>query len=257
MPISMAQFDALSGPENSWAIWDERFPEKGCLCDEPLTLADRLFLPNIAALKTDVIFLALNPSAEVTLPWSCFHYPRSIYPRTNDGRIKANVQDRGLTSLVGAFMTDLFPLKEEADSSKLKPTTDDRMAAKKSFVSKLSVLTSEGENIKVICFGGACFREFGRVFRQERVRKTTRLMTEASDRIDYGLFEIEKRRVHLFRIMFYGNLWGQRYYEVLERQLTHLDKVFRVADLGLENTWLESKASGGGERCAGRQFRST
>lgn len=137
-------------PTSSWAIWSEGFPEEGCIeegIESDKDIIYNFIKRNRKNLNPSVVLLSLNPSQEIPRkPFSNFHYPKEIYPRTRDGVLKKSIQKNNLEELKGAFMTDL--------SKKVTPNSEEISIDDVNwdeFMKKLDILGED--EYYIVCLG--------------------------------------------------------------------------------------------------------
>lgn len=201
-------------PWASWAIWDDQFPDDGCVETDPEALR-AFFEAHRSALTPDVVFLGLNRSGDFDAPFQNFHAPtRKHY----DYRLMEFIQDGELGRLWGGYMTDLVDHVEPTTDS---VTVSDEDAA--ILLSQLELL--DQREYHVVCFG----------------EKTYRAVLEyAGGESESGPHELEVTQtevdglvLHLYRAWFYG-AWGANAdkVDVLERQLQYLDSTIPAPGAG-------------------------
>lgn len=194
-------------PASSWAIWSDSFPEEGCLEDDPEALVS-FVESNRERLTPSVVFCSLNPSSESPEDYRNFH---STSGRHGDGRLKRLIQDGGLETLAGGYMTDLVPTEVTADSSRITPADADV----ERFLEEVALLDQEAYT--VVCFTGTTFEAM------------TEFFGTGSRREDHNVesfVAVHEGRVYFVtRVWFYG-LYGRDMAKVdeLERQLALVDK---------------------------------
>ena len=195
-------------PWASWAVWDNAFPDGGCVEERPKQLVE--FVSDHAeALTPDVVLSGLNRSDDLQAPFSNFHAPTR---RHYDYRLKEFIQDGGLRRLQGAYMTDLVD-EIDPDSHSVQISEDDAAVL-------LEQLRLLGESeYHVVCFGNKPFDALTAYFDAD--------VTTRSPELKHATVEVDGLRLRLYRAWFYG-LYGanQDKVEVLERQLRELNESF-------------------------------
>ncbi len=151
--IDQKTFDSLKSPYNSWAYWDDKFPERGCVCDVPSDICRSLNV-KIKKLNSNVVLVGLNPTKKLFNNCESFHFPISR-GHSRDVKLKRMIQDLLTAALKpkknkisGAFMTDLYDivakdnqaLKEEI---KQNNPQEDLKKYRDNFLKKIEILISD------------------------------------------------------------------------------------------------------------------
>lgn len=195
-------------PSSSWAIWSDAFPDDDC----PESDRDRrvAFIESQHdRLNRRVVFVSLNPSAELPRNYANFHSPKGKH---YDNRLKRFIQENDLAHLTGGFMTDIVPDVVNPDSQNVTPEDADVDR----FLDQLA-LFDESEH-HVIAFTGSTFDAIQGYF-DEPV---------TTDEHDIQRFTATDNRtmLHVYRVWFYGNYGAnQDKVQALERQLEYLDQL--------------------------------
>lgn len=192
---------------SSWALWSDRFPNEGCLEENSERLA-KFIEARRQHLSPDVVFLSLNPSGEVPRGFSNFHSPKAKH---YDDRLKSFVQDNGLESLQGAYMTDLVPEIVDPNSGNVDPSNADV----EQFLAELDAFDEPTHH--VICLTGKSFEALRGHFGKDA--------TEETHNIESFSVTTGAKTLHVYRVWFYG-LYGiyQDKVNELEQQLAYLDR---------------------------------
>lgn len=195
-------------PDSSWAIWSSAFPDEGCLEEHPEQVY-AFIAEHRTQLNPNVVFLSLNPSAEIGATFANFHSPSAS---NYDYRLKEFIQENGLERLKGAYMTDLVKKDINPKSGEVNPDT----ANVEQFLEQLRVF--DEDEYHVICFLEKAFEPLRQFFGTE-----TR---ELDHTITAFRAEYKGTTLHCYRVWFYGN-WGVNQEKVpeLEKQLSYLDRV--------------------------------
>lgn len=193
-------------PWASWAVWDDAFPDSGCVEEQPEGLVE--FIQEHAEILTpDIVLMGLNRSDDLPAPFSNFHAPtRTHY----DYRLKECIQDGELDRLQGAYMTDLVD-EIDPDSHNIKVRDDDAAVL-------LEQLCLLGESeFHAVCFGNKPFDGLIEYFNVD-------VSTLPSD-MRRATVETEGLTLHLYQVWFYG-LYGanQDKVAVFKRQLQGLNE---------------------------------
>lgn len=193
-------------PWASWAVWDNSFPEGGCIEEQPKQLID-FVCEHTTHLTADVVLLGLNRSNHLTSPFQNFHAPTR---RHYDYRLKEFIQDDGLDRLWGAYMTDLVD-DVNPESNEVRVTDTDAEI----LLNQLHLL-GESE-YDVICFGNKPFDGLTRYFDGDVSRQ--------SPEIKRATVNVDGLTLRLYRVWFYG-LYGanQDKVDTLKRQFQHLNE---------------------------------
>lgn len=193
-------------PWASWAVWDEAFPDGDCVEDRPSELVD-FMKQDRTDLTPGVILLGLNRADTLPAPFANFHAPsRKHY----DYRLKEFIQERRLSNLHGAYMTDLVDTVDP-DSQRVTVTDDDARV----FHEQLRLL--DQQEYQVLCFGNKPFD--GLVDYYDVSVSTT------EPELKRATVHVDEWTLHLNRLWFYG-LYGvyQNKVEVLKRQLEQVNE---------------------------------
>lgn len=198
---------AASYPNSSWAIWSEDYPGPGCVEEDPTRMVS-FILSNRNRLTPNIVFLSLNPSANIPAPYSNWHPTDSKH---YDYRLKSFIQDNGLETLLGGYMTDLVSHETTPDSAAVDHTEADIDR----FLEQLTALGRR--EYHVVCFFDEDVYEPLRSHFGEESE-------ELKHRIKHFETEWDGRVIHCYRVWFYGN-WGANIDKVekLEQQLGFLD----------------------------------
>jgi hypothetical protein len=192
-------------PWASWAIWDEGFPNDGCIEEHPEQVV-KFVRGKAEELTPDVVLMGLNRSGDLPAPFSNFHAPTKKH---YDYRLKELIQDGGMSRLQGAYMTDLVD-EVDFDSHNVEVTEDDVAVL-------LEQLRLLGESeYHIVCFGNKPFDGLVEYFDAE--------VSTHPPEVECATVEIEGLVLQLYRVWFYG-LYGanQDKVEVLKRQLQELN----------------------------------
>lgn len=192
-------------PWASWAVWDQTFPNDGCLEERPEQL-EAFIHEHTGVLTPEVILMGLNRSDDLPTPFANFHAPTR---RHYDYRLKEWIQDDGLDRLQGAYMTDLVD-KIDPGSHGVEVTEDDITVL-------LEQLCLLGESAyHVVCFGTKPFDGLVEYFDAD--------VTMPSSELKQATVETGGLTIHFYRVWFYG-LYGanQDKVEVCKRQLQELN----------------------------------
>lgn len=195
-------------PWASWAVWDEGFPDSGCVEDHPQRLVE-FIREHVGALTPDIVLMGLNRSDDLPAPFANFHAPTR---RHYDYRLKEWIQNDGLDRLQGAYMTDLVD-GIDPDSHGVGVTEDDITVL-------LEQLCLLGEpEYHIVCFGNKPFDALTAYFDAD--------VTTRPPEMKHATVKVNGLQLRLYRVWFYG-LYGanQAKVEVLERQLRELNELF-------------------------------
>ncbi|WP_436909046.1 hypothetical protein [Halosimplex marinum] len=210
MTVDLTTFDRLRTryPGSSWALWSDSFPEVGCLEEDSDDLVAFLEA-NRDQLTPAVVFVSLNPSAESPSDCANFHSPSG---RHYDDRLKAFIQEAGLDSLLGGYMTDIVPDTVDPDSDNVDPEDADVTR----FLDQLDILDQPAYDI--ICFTGSTFETLQQYFSAS--------VTDRPHNIESFSVTVSGRDLSVYRVWFYG-LYGVHQDKVTELvdQLQYLDRV--------------------------------
>jgi len=195
-------------PWASWAVWDETFPDDGCVEQKPEQLVS--FVRKRADdLTPDVVLIGLNRADDLPAPFSNFHAPTR---RHYDYRLKEFIQDVRLHRLHAAYMTDLVD-KVDPDSANVDVSDDDVNL----LLEQLRLL--EETTYHLVCFGNKPFNGLVRYFDIDVCTQWPELR--------YATVTADGLTLNLYRVWFYG-LYGANQHKVpvLEQQLKHLNEMF-------------------------------
>ncbi|QLD90351.1 hypothetical protein HWV07_15430 [Natronomonas salina] len=193
-------------PWASWAVWDDAFPEDGCIESDPERLV-KFVSGNVDDLTSDIVLMGLNRSDDLPAPFANFHTPSRKH---FDYRLKEAIQDGGLNRLQGAYMTDLVD-EVDPDSNNIAVSDDDATT----LVEQLELL--DASEYHVVCFGNKPFDGLSQYFSADVTTMPPEMKTATVD--------ITGTTIHLYRVWFYG-LYGslQDKVNTFRQQLRILDE---------------------------------
>ncbi len=226
MAVTKQQYDKLKSSENSWALWDNKFPTKGCICETPDRIEPDLLRPNLHIFNNSVVFLGLNRSKSLVADYQSFHFPNAS---SKDGILKKFIQDGGLSGLFGGFMTDLLDIKESDSSKAIKMFEDEdkktngNLSKKivERLFEKISILCPPEKEISIICFGDTCFDILSKL-----INITKKQIKLLPNNIKEAVYVDQDLCVNIYQVWHYSN-WGkyQAKLEELQNQLSYLNKI--------------------------------
>lgn len=191
-------------PGASWALWSPEFPNSGCP-EEDSSEFLKFIDSNIDRLRSEIVFLSLNPAGKAPTDFLNFH---STDSKHYDARLRRLVEESGLE---GAYMTDLVMDTVNPDS---KLVNDDRLDVLV-FLNQLNLL--DQSEYHVICFLEKAYEALKTHFRGK----------ERSDKYDIKTFSADwnDNQLHVHRVWFFGN-WGANADKIpkLQNQLKYLSE---------------------------------
>ena len=206
-------------PTSSWALWSSKFPDEGCIEEDPAAFYD-FIKRNREQLRPSIVLLSLNPSTKLPSDYQNFH---STEPKHRNDQFRDLVEEADLD---GGYMTDLVERIVDADSGNVDPTPDDV----ENFLGQLNILDQGSYHI--FCF-------------HEKVYQTLLEFCGSASRElphDIRAFRSDHEGVQLecYRVWFHAN-WGANRDKVaeLQHQLTFLSSEIINGGLADLSQWLD------------------
>lgn len=197
-------------PTSSWALWSPRFPDKGCIEDNPQQLFDFISQQR-EALRPSIVLLSLNPSTHLPSSFQNFHSTDSQH--RNDKFRDYVVQ----AELEGAYMTDLVE-RVNPDSNAVEVTDDDVQ----NFLDQLKLL--DQDHYYVICFLNDAFTALRDTFDSKERNYPHNIK---------GFSTVwNGSKLDCFKVYFHAN-WGVNQDKTPDEQLTYLSN--QVVEAGTAN----------------------